>query len=78
MFLYIIKSEIANQIYTGATNDIKRRFQEHNSGHSKHTNKYKPWKLVSYFAFESKTIAENFEAYLKTGSGIAFCRKHFL
>lgn len=78
VYVYILKSEAADQIYTGLTSDIKRRFGEHNNGHTSHTNKYKPWKLIAYIGFESERTARAFESYLKTGSGIAFSRKHFL
>ena len=36
-----------------------------------------PWKLVFYAAFESLELAQDFEQYLKTGSGHAFTKKHF-
>jgi putative endonuclease len=44
-------------------------------GGSPHTSKYRPWKLVAYFAFEEKSTAMAFEKYLKTGSGRAFAEK---
>lgn len=77
-YVYILGSEGHNQIYTGFTKDLKRRFLDHNAGRSNHTKKYKPWKLVMYLLFESESKARSFEEYLKTGSGIAFARKHFL
>jgi len=77
-YVYVIKSEIADEIYTGMTNNIERRLSEHNSGHSRHTMKFKPWRLVNYIAFADKQSAEKFEAYLKSGSGRAFARKHLL
>ncbi len=77
-YIYILKSEEHDQVYTGFTKDLKKRFQDHNSGRSKHTKKYKPWILTSYFAFEQESKARDFEEYLKTGSGIGFARKHFL
>jgi predicted GIY-YIG superfamily endonuclease len=49
----------------------------HNSGASKHTAKYAPWELVSYHAFKDKKRAQEFEHYLKTGSGQAFATRHF-
>lgn len=55
--------------------DVKRRLEEHNAGKSIHTNKFRPWKLVSYTAFVDKFKAEKFEAYLKTSSGRAFAKK---
>jgi predicted GIY-YIG superfamily endonuclease len=77
-YVYVLKSEVADEIYTGLTNNLDRRLSEHNSGHSSHTRKFIPWKLVNYIAFADKQSAEQFEAYLKSGSGRAFARKHFL
>jgi hypothetical protein len=34
-------------------------------------------KIEAYFAFETKEKAAAFEAYLKTGSGHAFAKRHF-
>jgi predicted GIY-YIG superfamily endonuclease len=49
----------------------------HNSGNSKHTAKYRPWKLINYHAFADKRKAQEFEHYLKTGSGQAFANRRF-
>ncbi len=69
-FVYSIKSENhPDRYYVGITHDVERRLVEHNAGKSIHTNKFKPWKLLVYIAF--------FEKYLKTGSGRAFCERHF-
>ena len=38
---------------------------------------YRPWKLKTYLAFEKKATAVRFESYLKSGSGRAFCKRHF-
>ncbi len=75
-YVYILKSPQHNQIYTGSSSNLKKRLQEHNQGKSIHTNKFRPWKLSAYIAFETKLKARSFESYLKTGSGIAFQRKH--
>jgi len=77
-YVYILKSINFDQIYTGVTKDLKRRFNEHNSGHSVHTSKFVPWKLILYVAFEEEPMALNFEKYLKSGSGIAFAKKHLI
>lgn len=77
-FVYILKSAKHNQVYTGFTKDIETRLKDHNEGKSPHTSKYRPWKLVCSFSFGSETKAREFEKYLKTGSGIAFSRRHFL
>ena len=77
-YVYSIQSEFnPNHYYIGITTDVTRRLAEHNSGKSTHTNKFKPWKLVSYIAFINEQKAKKFEVYLKSGSGRAFCKKHF-
>ena len=75
-YVYIIFSVEYDEWYVGSTNDLQNRIHDHNSGKNLHTKKYKPWKLVHYSAFKSKTRALEFERYLKTGSGRAFSRKH--
>ncbi len=76
-YVYIINSiPHPDQFYTGQTTNIDHRLDDHNSGKSDHTRKYKPWKFISYIAFESKEKAINFEKYLKSGSGRAFLGRH--
>ena len=65
------------QRYIGSTSDLKARLAKHNAGEVPHTSKFKPWKIAVYFAFETKEKAAAFEAYLKTGSGHAFAKRHF-
>ena len=60
-----------------STADLKARLAKHNAGEVPHTSKFKPWKVEAYFAFETKEKATAFEAYLKTGSGHAFAKRHF-
>lgn len=75
-FVYSLQSENnPDRYYVGLTSDIERRLGEHNAGKSIHTNKFKPWKLVTYTAFLDKSRAEKFESYLKTSSGSAFAKK---
>ncbi|MFO0389092.1 MAG: GIY-YIG nuclease family protein [Alphaproteobacteria bacterium] len=77
-YVYILQSEIEpDRYYTGSTNDLKRRHAEHNDGKSIHTNKYRPWRLKMYIAFSDEQKADEFEAFLKTGNGRAFAKKHF-
>jgi len=74
-YVYSIQSENnSEKYYVGLTTDIERRLNEHNTGKSIHTNKFLPWKIVSYTAFVDKSRAEKFEAYLKTSSGRAFAK----
>ena len=77
-YTYVLRSE--NELtrhYIGSTDDHKRRLAEHNAGKCSHTAKYAPWEIKSYFAFQKKETALEFERYLKTGSGREFARRHF-
>ena len=77
-YVYLLRSiEHPDQKYSGVTDDLKKRLAEHNAGKSIHTNKFKPWRLVTYIAFDDRAKAEVFEKYLKQGTGHAFAKKHF-
>ncbi len=78
-YVYLIKSiSKPNQHYVGYSGNYEKRLEYHNAGQSTHTNKFKPWELVGYFAFTDTDQAKEFEKYLKSGSGRAFMKKHFL
>ena len=78
-YVYIIQSiPYPKQLYTGFSENIDHRLEEHNNGKSFHTNKFKPWKILYYCAFDDKKKALNFEKYLKTASGIAFRNKRLI
>jgi len=77
-YVYLIQSlDFPEQRYVGHTSDLKKRMNDHNSGFSFHTSKFKPWKLITYLGFSDEQSAINFEKYLKTGSGQAFANKRF-
>ncbi len=74
--VYLLESlSTAGQRYVGFTTNLKQRFDDHNDGKSSHSAKYKPWRLVTYVAFSNRAKAEEFERYLKSGSGHAFASK---
>lgn len=77
-YTYIIQSQKHRTVYTGATEDLKERLKEHNAEKVKSTKNKAPYKLIWYCAFEEKQKAYDFEKYLKTGSGIAFARRHLI
>ena len=75
-YVYILQSiSFPDKFYTGLTNDLKRRFAEHNQCKSIHTNKHIPWKIKTYIAFSDEQKAFEFERYLKTSSGRSFAKK---
>ncbi len=61
--------------YTGCTDNLESRLERHKKGQVPATKDRLPIKLKSYFAFDNKYTAFNFESYLKTASGRAFLSK---
>lgn len=76
-YVYILKCTDGSP-YTGCTDNLEERLERHSKGYVPATKPLRPVKLVSYFAFNNKYIAFNFEKYLKSGSGRAFITKHKL
>ncbi len=75
-YVYFIESiAVSGQRYVGLTGDLKRRLEQHNAGSSRHTAKFRPWRLITYVAFSEFEKAEVFEGYVKSGSGHAFANK---
>jgi putative endonuclease len=77
-YTYLLESLARPGIrYVGHTSDLKQRLADHNAGRCPHTSKNLPWKVKVYVAFEELASAQDFERYLKSGSGHAFAKKHF-
>lgn len=64
-FVYILKSEKDKKLYIGYTNDLRKRFREHNLGLVKSTNLRRPFRLVYYEAYASQQDATKREHNLK-------------
>jgi putative endonuclease len=62
-------------LYTGFTDDLKKRFEKHNKGLVHSTKPYKPWKLIYYEACLNKKDAMRREKYLKTSQGIRLMKR---
>ena len=78
-YVYILRSSNhPKRLYIGCTQDIEKRLLEHNRGDGAYSKTYAPWELEAYIAFKDKPLAEEFERYLKSGSGHAFLKKRFL
>jgi putative endonuclease len=73
-YVYAISSQSRNYIYVGLTNNIDRRFFDHNSGYNKTTKPYKPFKLIYTKEFATRSEARIHEKYLKTSAGRRFLK----
>jgi len=68
-YTYVLKSLKDNLLYTGSTNDLQRRFKEHNDGLNESTRHRRPFILLYYEACLDEKDARVREKYLKTGMG---------
>ena len=64
-YVYMIKSTIKDCLYVGLTDDLRRRFREHNGKENISTKFYAPFELVYYEAYRNKQDALLHEKKLK-------------
>jgi len=64
-FVYILQSKIDNSFYIGQTNGLHKRLDFHNSGLSRYTSHKKPWKIVYFEEYNTRTEAIKRERFLK-------------
>ncbi|OGY92307.1 MAG: hypothetical protein A3B31_00180 [Candidatus Komeilibacteria bacterium RIFCSPLOWO2_01_FULL_53_11] len=64
-YVYILQSSRDGSLYVGYSHDLQRRFREHNTGLSSSTKSKRPWKLVYYEAYRSRSDAKWREHNLK-------------
>lgn len=68
-YVYVLESLKDERLYIGSTNDLKRRFLEHNAGKSFSTKSRIPFKLLYYEAYLHKEEAFEREKFYKSGRG---------
>ncbi len=73
-FIYVLKSEKDNKFYTGYTNNLKLRFEQHKKGLVESTKDRRPLKLIYFEACLLQKDATHREKYLKTHYGKLFIR----
>jgi len=75
-YVYLLKSEGHDFVYTGSTPDLERRLLERNTERVKFTKFYAPLKLIYYEAYVNEQAALNRENKLKHhGSAIGHLKK---
>ena len=73
-YVYILISKKDGKFYTGSTNDLKRRLDEHNGGKVESTKRRKPFSLIYYEACIDEKDARKREKYFKSGMGKKYIR----
>jgi len=80
-YVYVIRSRKSGRLYTGSTNDLRKRLKQHNEGKSTWTKHKGPWEIIYYEASLNEEDARSREKYLKTGMGKRYIKnrlKRFL
>jgi len=80
-YTYVLKSLKSGKLYIGYTNDLRKRFKEHNDRKSTYTKDKGPYTIIYYEACLTEEDARSRELYLKSGRGWAFIKsrlKRFL
>ena len=67
-YVYVLKSKKDYNTYIGSTNDLRRRFHEHQEGKVQSTKARRPFELVYYEAYKSEQDARHREFALKLKS----------
>jgi putative endonuclease len=73
-YVYVLYSESDHQLYTGYTNNLRRRIEEHNKGKVISTKNRIPFILIYSEACLHQADAIAREKYLKTGMGKKFLK----
>jgi putative endonuclease len=80
-YVYVLKGIKDKKMYTGCTKDLRKRFNEHNSGNVPSTKGRGHFRLIYYEASLNIEDAFNREKYLKSGMGKRYLKnrlKRFL
>jgi len=64
-YTYILKSEKDGRYYFGQTQDISKRIVYHNTGKSRYTRSFIPWKIFYFKTCDTRAEAMRFEKMLK-------------
>jgi putative endonuclease len=73
-FVYILQSELDSKFYTGYTNNIELRFEQHQKGRVESIKNRRPLKLIYFEACLNQQDATHREKYLKTHYGKMFIK----
>lgn len=74
-YTYVLQSEIDNNFYSGFTENLKLRFDQHCKGLVESTKDRRPLKLIYYEACLTQEDALKRERYFKTYNGKRFLHR---
>ena len=68
-YVYILRSLKDKKLYIGYSENLKRRFSDHQKGQVSSTKPRRPLELVFYEAYVERSDAKRREKYFKTDKG---------
>lgn len=69
-YTYVLRGIKNKRLYTGITNDLRRRLTEHNGKRGgAYTSRNAPFDLIFYEAYINRKDAEKAELFFKSGYG---------
>ena len=74
-YTYVLCSKKDGKFYTGFTQNLKLRFDQHNKGQVESTKDRRPFELIYYEACHNRLDATRREKYLKTYHGKTYIKK---
>jgi putative endonuclease len=76
-YVYVLQSLKDGRTYIGSTDNVERRFHEHNSGRAKSTRHRAPFKMLFVEEFETSPLAKKREMWWKSGAGRRKLKEYF-
>jgi putative endonuclease len=73
--VYVLRSVRNGRLYTGSTNDLDRRLEEHQRGKSRYVRHAGPFELVYTEEYGTRLEARRRELFLKSGRGRALLKE---
>ena len=56
-YVYLLESEKDRKFYIGQTQNLEERLKYHNTGRSKYTKPFQPWKIAAFKTFSTRSQA---------------------
>ena len=73
-YVYVLKSQRDFKRYIGQTENLQKRFDDHNLGLCKSTKSRRPFELIYFEKFNTRSEAMKRERFFKSGKGREFLK----
>jgi len=75
-YVYVLQSTKDKKLYTGCTNDLKKRLRLYNLGKNLSTKFRRPFRLIYCEVYRNQKDAFEREKFLKTGWGRDYLKRN--